>query len=89
MIKIFSRCRILIKILIVIDVVIGIILAFNISELPDALKLDYNQFVVLIMAGFLLFLFMLITIIALKCIIKDADEDLIAVEKTIKEQIKT
>ena len=88
MIKYFSRCRTLVKILSVIDIIIGIIFAFNVFELLDSFKHEYVQFLFFFTIGFILFLFILITIIVLKCIIKDAEEDLTAIENIQKNIVK-
>ena len=74
--KFFSRSRILCKILIVVDFIIGIIIAFQLPEIPDAIRLDYFQPLLIFSILCLIFIFILLMIIALKCIINDAQEDL-------------
>ena len=74
--KFFSRSRILCKILIVVDFIIGIIIAFQLPEIPDAIRLDYFQLLLIFSILCLIFIFILLMIIALKCIINDAEEDL-------------
>ena len=80
--KFFTRSRILYKVLIAVDFILGIIIAFQIPEIPDAIRLDgspYDRTLLIFATLCLAFTFVLITIVALKCIVKDAEEDLNAV----------
>lgn len=72
--KFFSRCRLLCGILTAADVILGIIIAFRITEIFD--KHSYSPLNSLLVS---LFFVILLAVIILKCIIKDAQEDLSAV----------
>ena len=72
--KFFSRCRILCGILTAADGSLGIIIAFRITEIFD--KYSYSPLNSLLVY---LFFFFLLAVIILKCVIKDAKEDLTAV----------
>ena len=72
--KFFSRCRLLCGILTAADVILGIIIAFRITEILD--KHSYSLLNSLLVSLFFIFL---LAAIILKCVIKDAKEDLSAV----------
>ena len=72
--KFFSRCRLLCGILTAADVILGIIIAFRITEILD--KHSYSPLNSLLVSLFFIFL---LAVIILKCVIKDAKEDLPAV----------
>lgn len=72
--KFFSRCRLLCGILTAADVILGIIIAFRITEILD--KHSYSPLNSLLVS---LFFIILLAVIILKCVIKDAEEDLSAV----------
>ena len=72
--KFFSRCRLLCGILTAADVILGIIIAFRITEIFD--KHSYSPLNSLLVS---LFFVILLAVIILKCVIKDAKEDLTAV----------
>ena len=72
--KFFSRCRLLCGILTAADVILGIIIAFRITEIFD--KHSYSPLNSLLVS---LFFVILHAVIILKCVIKDAEEDLSAV----------
>ena len=72
--KFFSRCRLLCGILTAADVILGIIIAFRITEIFD--KHSYSPLNSLLVS---LFFFIFFAVIILKCVIKDAEEDLSAV----------
>ena len=72
--KFFSRCRLLCGILTAADVILGIITAFRITEILD--KHSYSPLNSLLVSLFFIFL---LAAIILKCVIKDAKEDLSAV----------
>ncbi len=72
--KFFSRCRLLCGILTAADVILGIIIAFRITEIFD--KHSYSPLNSLLVSLFFIFL---LAVIILKCVIKDAKEDLSAV----------
>ena len=72
--KFFSRCRLLCGILTAADVILGIIIAFRITEILD--KHSYSPLNSLLVSLFFIFL---LAAIILKCVIKDAKEDLSAV----------
>ena len=80
--RFFSRCRILANILLGLCVLIGIVLCFYLPEIMGDISLvDASQnrrlFVFLMFA--LLWLLLVVVVIALKCIVRDAQEDLTAV----------
>ena len=72
--KFFSRWRRLCGILSAGDVILGILVAFRISEILD--KHSYSPLNSLLVSLFFIFL---LAAIILKCVIKDAKEDLSAV----------
>lgn len=72
--KFFSRCRILCGILTGLLVILGIVIAFRLPEIFD--KHSYSPLNSLLVS---LFFVILLAVIILKCIIKDAQEDLSAV----------
>lgn len=72
--KFFSRCRLLCGILTVLLVILGIVIAFRITEIFD--KHSYSPLNSLLVSLFFIFL---LAVIILKCVIKDAEEDLSAV----------
>lgn len=72
--KFFSRCRLLCGILTAADVILGIIIAFRITEIFD--KHSYSPLNSLLVSLFFIFL---LAVVILKCVIKDAKEDLTAV----------
>lgn len=72
--KFFSRCRLLCGILTAADVILGIIIAFRITEILD--KHSYSPLNSLLVSLFFIFL---LAAIILKCVIKYAKEDLSAV----------
>ena len=72
--KFFSRCRLLCGILTAADVILGIIIAFRITEIFD--KHSYSPLNSLLVS---LFFVILLAVIILNCVIKDAKEDLTAV----------
>ena len=72
--KFFSRCRLLCGILTAADVILGIIIAFRITEILD--KHSYSPLNSLLVSLFFIFL---LAVVILKCVIKDAKEDLTAV----------
>ncbi len=72
--KFFSRCRILCGILTGLLVILGIVIAFRLPEIFD--KHSYSPLNSLLVS---LFFIILLAVIILKCVIKDAEEDLSAV----------
>lgn len=89
-IKVFERCRIFKMILIIIDLIIGITLAFLIPELKDAICLTdptNNRYLIFYCFLSCIFIVILLVIILLNCIIKDAQEDIGLVQKS-NENIK-
>ena len=90
--KYFTRSRILLNFLICLNLIWGILIALQIPEIPDALRLNgptNDRLLLLFLASCILFIFTLVTIIVLKCIIKDAEEDLNAVLKFSEDKIKS
>ncbi len=80
--RFFTRCRVLMKVLVMIDVILGIVIVFRVPEIPEAICLSGSicdrtllSFAVLC----LMFALILLTVITLTCIIKDVDEDMNAV----------
>lgn len=87
--RFFSRCRILANILLGLSVLIGIGLCFYLPEIMGDISLvDASQnrrlFVFLMLV--LLWLLLVIAVIALKCIVRDAQEDLTAVMRYTMEK---
>ena len=74
--KFFSRCRLLCGILTAADVILGIIIAFRIPDIIDKYS-GANPLINCLLVS--LFFIILLAIIILKCVIKDAEEDLSAV----------
>ena len=86
--RFFTRCRILSKILIGIDIILGLFIVFQIPEIPDAFQLkgSTNDRILLWFSILcVMFIIILLLIIVLKCIVKDANEDIQALIH-IKEQ---
>ena len=75
-IKAFERCRIFKMVLCIIDSVIGIVLAFKIPEFIEAARMDYLTDLVFFCFLSCIFIFILLLIILLNCIIKDAQDDI-------------
>ena len=71
--RFFTRCKILYRFLMLFCVCIGIILGFRLFPKTEVSSLDF--FFICI------FSFLVICLIMLKCIIKDAEEDLTAIMK--------
>ena len=61
----------------IIDSVIGIILAFKIPEFIDAVRMDYLNDLIFFCFLICAFIFILLLIILLNCIIKDAQDDIV------------
>ena len=76
--KYFTRCRILRNIFTGVLIVLGIILAFDFDTLTDNIQV-FNMDLHFCIYMLAVFLFLIITVIALSVIIKDAQEDLGAV----------
>lgn len=73
--KFFSRCRILSHVMTGISVVMGMLILFELLPLHD-----YDDRALLfLMARILLFVLSVFSVILLKCLIRDAQEDLEAV----------
>ena len=80
--KFFTRCKVFKTILSVIDVILGIVLAFQIPEISDIIAhtdAGTNRSLILLLVGLVLFVIILIAVVFLNCVIKDAEEDLSAV----------
>ena len=78
--KYFTRCRILRNIFTGVLIVLGIILAFDFDTLTDNIQVfNIDLHFCIYMLALAVFLFLIITIIALSVIIKDAQADLGAV----------
>ena len=89
-IKVFERCRIFKMILNIIDLILGITLAFQIPELKDAVCMTdstNNRYLIFYCFLSCIFIVILLVIILLNCIIKDAQEDIGLVQKS-NENIK-
>lgn len=76
-IKAFERCRIFKVVLCIIDLVIGIVLAFEIPEFIDAVRMDYLKDLIFFCSLTCIFIFIVLLIILLNCIIKDAQDDIV------------
>ena len=82
--KFFTHCKTLKVILLVVEVILGILLGFGIYDIILDKPATFNQFIqessaFLFAFELILFITILIAIISLGCIIKDAEEDLGAV----------
>ena len=75
-IKAFERCRIFKVVLCIIDLAIGIVLAFEITEFIDAVRMDYLKDLIFFCFLTCIFIFIMLLIILLNCIIKDAQDDI-------------
>ena len=75
-IKAFERCGIFKMVLCIIDSVIGIVLAFKIPEFIEAARMDYLKDLIFFCFLSCIFIFILLLIILLNCIIKDAQDDI-------------
>ena len=76
-IKAFERCRIFKVVLCIIDLVIGIVLAFEIPEFIDAVRMDYLKDLIFFCFLTCIFIFIVLLIILLNYIIKDAQDDIV------------
>lgn len=76
-IKAFERCGIFKVALCIIDSVIGIILAFKIPEFIEAIRMDYLKNLIFFCFLSCIFIFLLLLIVLLNCIIKDAQDDIV------------
>lgn len=79
----FTRCKTLSNVLKLVCLVIAIILAINISTGIDDIKMGYDSGIYYIL-GCVIFAFMLIIVVILECIVKDAKEDFEALLRTIE-----
>ena len=82
--KFFTRCKNLKTILSVMEVILGIALGFGIYDIILDKPATFNQFIqepsaFIFTFELILFVAILVAIISLGCIIKDAEEDLTAV----------
>lgn len=82
--RFFTRCKNLKTILSVMEVILGIALGFGIYDIILDKPATFNQFIqepsaFIFTFELMLFVVILIAIISLGCIIKDAEEDLTAV----------
>ena len=82
--KFFTRCKTLKTVLSVMEVILGIALGFGIYDIILNKPATFNQFIqepsaFIFTFELILFVVILIAIISLGCIIKDAEEDLTAV----------
>ena len=82
--KFFTRCKNLKTILSVMEVILGIALGFGIYDIILDKPATFNQFIqepsaFIFTFELILFVVILIAIISLGCIIKDAEEDLSSV----------
>ena len=82
--KFFIRCKTLKNVLSVLEVILGIALGFGIYDIILDKPATFNQFIqepsaFLFAFELILFVVILIAIILLSCIIKDAEEDLTAI----------
>lgn len=82
--KFFTRCKKLKIILSVMEVILGIALGFGIYDIILDKPATFNQFIqepsaFIFTFELILFVAILVAIISLGCIIKDAEEDLTAV----------
>lgn len=78
----FTRCKKLKIILIVLDVIIGIVLflaSFGTFSDFTLISSDSNRVLILYISGCILFIILLVSILILNCLIKDAEEDLNAI----------
>lgn len=78
----FTRCKKLKIILIVLDVIIGIVLflaSFGTFSDFTLISSDSNRVLMLYISGCILFIILLVSILILNCLIKDAEEDLNAI----------
>lgn len=73
--RFFNRCRILTNILIAICVLLGIVICLNLNFIQESAAFS---------SVLCMLLLLLVVVIALKCIIKDAQEDLDAVMNYLK-----
>ena len=79
--KLFTRCRRLANGLTVVSVVLALVLGFQLFELGEAIRLvsdDNNRWLLFFVAGCLLLLVMVLLIIILRCVVRDAQEDVAA-----------
>lgn len=82
--KFFTRCKNLKTILSVMEVILGIALGFGIYDIILDKPATFNQFIqepsaFIFTFELILFVAILVAIISLCCIIKDAEEDLAAI----------
>lgn len=83
--KFFTRCKILLKILIVICVILGIVLVVSFIDLLRVLSLiGTSRSLLPYLLCLALFLLLVIIVIALSIVIKDAEEDMNAILKYLR-----
>ena len=75
--RFFTRCKILYRSLMLFCVCMGIFLALRLSSI----SVDSSPKFFFFCFGCCIFLFLIISLIILRCIIKDAEEDLTAIAK--------
>ena len=91
LVKFFNRCRVLNGVLTLLCIIAGLLLAFLLFDYIryDTFELISAKELVHLIFTILLFFIFLLSTITLKCIIKDAQEDLEAVAKYAKSHDST
>lgn len=77
--RFFTRCKILYRVLMFFCICIGLILGLSLLSGNDSSRICVELFI---------FLFLVVCLIILKCIIKDAEEDFAAIMK-LKDKTET
>lgn len=83
--KLFTRCRILANVFTVLAVVLAIVLGINLFDLGENLRLvsdDTNRWLLFFLMGCVLLLVLVLAIVVLRCVSKDAQEDVSAARKS-------
>lgn len=83
--KLFTRCRILANGFTVLAVVLAIVLGINLFDLGENLRLvsdDTNRWLLFFLMGCVLLLVLVLAIVVLRCVSKDAQEDVSAARKS-------
>ena len=90
--KLFTRCRILANVLTVAAVVLAVVLGFQAFELGENLRLvsdDTNRWLLFFVAGCVLLFVLVLVVVVLRCVIKDAQEDVSAAWELAENPRKT
>ena len=86
--KFFSRCKVLCKILIAICLMWGFVTALEMFDMIRVPPVSGDLSIVYFMISLAILILLILTTMVLSVIIKDAEEDLSAIAKYLKEEQK-